>query len=43
MLGPKLHDAANLVIAESFGWVVDGDTTVDVLGARVGAAGRSGS
>lgn len=43
MLGPKLHDAANLVIAESFGWVVDGDTTVDVLGARVGTAGRSGA
>lgn len=32
MLGPKLHAAANLVIDESFGWVVDGQTTLDVLG-----------
>lgn len=38
MLGPRLHEAANLVIAESFGWVVDGATTLDVLGARAHAA-----
>jgi nicotinamidase-related amidase len=37
MLGPELHEAANLVISESFGWVVDGDTTVDVLGAKLEA------
>jgi nicotinamidase-related amidase len=38
MLGVELHNAANLVIAQSFGWVVDGQTTLDVLGARAGAA-----
>jgi nicotinamidase-related amidase len=34
MLGQQLHEAANLVIAESFGWVLDGQATVDVLATR---------
>lgn len=38
MLGPKLHEASTLVIAESFGWIVNGRTTVETLGARAGLA-----
>jgi nicotinamidase-related amidase len=32
MLGRDLHDAALAVIDASFGWVVDGQTTLEVLG-----------
>ncbi len=31
MLGEELHDAAELVIDASFGWIVDAATTFDVL------------
>lgn len=34
MLGPELHDAALAVVDASFGWVVDGQTTLDVLAQR---------
>lgn len=34
MLGPELHQASLRVIAESFGWVVDGRTSVEVLAGR---------
>lgn len=43
MLGRPLHDAAELVIDASFGWIVDGETVVRVLGQgeRARAAGRA--
>lgn len=34
MLGPELHEAALAVIEASFGWVVDGATTLDVMRGR---------
>lgn len=41
MLGPALHDAAEAVIAASFGWIVDAATVTDVLASRSGS-GASG-
>jgi nicotinamidase-related amidase len=34
MLGPDLHEAAKKVINASFGWFVDGETTLDALRAN---------
>jgi nicotinamidase-related amidase len=36
MLSRELHEAAVAVIDASFGWVISGDTSVDVLRARAG-------
>jgi hypothetical protein len=33
-LGPDLHWAASAVIDASFGWIIDGATTLEVLRAR---------
>jgi nicotinamidase-related amidase len=38
MLGPDLHEAAKKVLNASFGWFVDGETTLEALGARAAAA-----
>jgi nicotinamidase-related amidase len=42
MLGPELHEAAKKVVNASFGWFVDGQTTIEALRAReaAGAAAR---
>jgi len=34
MLGPELHEAARKVVDASFGWFVDGRTTLDALRTR---------
>ncbi len=39
MLGPELHDAARRVIDASFGWLIEGATSLDVLRARTAVRG----
>lgn len=34
MLGRELHDAAEQVLEASFGWLIDGPTSIDVLRSR---------
>lgn len=38
MLGPELHEASLRIVAASFGWVVDGRTTIEALAAQRSSA-----
>jgi nicotinamidase-related amidase len=36
MLGPELHEAALAVIETSFGWVIEGEAALEIVGAEAG-------
>ncbi len=40
MMGEEMHRAALAIIGGSFGWIVDGDTSVRLLGELGDADGR---
>lgn len=42
MLGRDLHEAAESVINGSFGWIVTGEQTLELLAERAGAVGAAG-
>ena len=42
MLGRDLHEAAESVINGSFGWIVTGEQTLELLAERAGAVGAPG-